>query len=81
MTQSKVPSVEQLEAWADDGVCEATDGCTVESDGYCEHGCPSWLLKLGLCAFGIMVIDTQAELRAHLADLDARCAEYERRTP
>jgi hypothetical protein len=31
-----------------DSACEATDGCWVEPDGYCEHGCPSWLLKLGL---------------------------------
>ena len=26
---------------------EATDGCTVEPDGTCPHGHPSWLLVLG----------------------------------
>lgn len=32
----------------EDGVGVTTDGCEVEPDGYCEHGKPSWLLKLGL---------------------------------
>ena len=26
----------------------ATDGCIVEIDGMCQHGHPSWFLKLGL---------------------------------
>jgi hypothetical protein len=30
-----------------DGDVEATDGCIVEPDGTCEHGCKSWLLVLG----------------------------------
>jgi hypothetical protein len=30
-----------------EGECEATDGCTVEPDGECEHGHPSWLLVEG----------------------------------
>lgn len=30
------------------GGCEATDGCWVEPDGYCEHGHLSWLLYLDL---------------------------------
>jgi hypothetical protein len=42
------PSVEQLEEWMMDGICEATDGCIVEPDGICEHGCQSWLLVMGL---------------------------------
>ena len=42
------PTIEQLEEWICDGICEATDGCTVEPDGECEHGCPSWLIELGL---------------------------------
>jgi hypothetical protein len=25
-----------------------TEGCEVEPDGYCEHGCPSILLALGV---------------------------------
>jgi len=33
--------------WDNDGICEATDGCIVEPDGTCEHGCPSWLIRLG----------------------------------
>jgi len=42
------PDMEQLEEWVFDSVCEATDGCEVEHDGSCEHGHPSWLLRLGL---------------------------------
>ena len=43
-----VPSIETLADWADDGGCEATDGCWVEVDGHCPHGRPSWALVLGL---------------------------------
>jgi hypothetical protein len=42
------PDEDQLAEWVYDSVCEATDGCTVEPDGTCEHGHPSWLLRLGL---------------------------------
>jgi hypothetical protein len=36
------PSLEELQRQLEeDGGCEATDG-------YCEHGQPSWLLALGL---------------------------------
>ena len=42
------PSMEQLEEWMLDGICEATDGCMVEPDGRCPHGQLSWLLELGL---------------------------------
>jgi hypothetical protein len=31
-----------------EGGCEATDGCWVEPDGVCEHGCKSWLIVLGV---------------------------------
>lgn len=41
------PDAEQIEAWVYDSVCDATDGCTVEPDGICEHGHPSWLIRLG----------------------------------
>ena len=44
----KTPTIEELEEWHDEGVCEATDGCIVEPDGICEHGCKSWLLELGM---------------------------------
>lgn len=30
------------------GSCMATDGCVIETDGTCEHGHPSWLVRLGL---------------------------------
>lgn len=42
------PSEEQFEEWAMDSVCEATDGCTTEPDGTCEHGHPSWLMAIGV---------------------------------
>jgi hypothetical protein len=42
------PPLETLEAWVHDSVCEALDGCTVEHDGTCPHGYPSWLRALGL---------------------------------
>lgn len=42
------PDIETLDEWHSDGGCEATDGCWVEPDGVCEHGHPSWLLRLGL---------------------------------
>lgn len=29
-------------------VADATDGCTVEPDGVCEHGHVSWLVYLGV---------------------------------
>lgn len=45
---NSTPTFEQLEEWMDEGICEATDGCTVELDGTCEHGCPSWAIELGL---------------------------------
>ena len=44
----KQPSLAQLERWVDRGGCKATDGCWVEPDGICPHGCKSWLLVMGL---------------------------------
>lgn len=41
-----VPSFEQVQAWVFDSMAEATDGCTVEGDGRCKHGKPSWLKVL-----------------------------------
>lgn len=38
------PTLKQLEHWEFDGVSEATDGCQVEPDGTCPHGCKSWNL-------------------------------------
>ena len=48
MKTAKSPSLKTMERWVSNGVAKATDGCTVEPDGMCPHGCPSWLLKLGL---------------------------------
>jgi len=46
--QTETPSDEAIQQWLYDGVAEATDGCMVEPDGVCPHGCPSWLVKLGI---------------------------------
>jgi hypothetical protein len=45
------PTPETLAEWADEGGCQATDGCWLEDDvEACEHGHPSWLIVLGLAA-------------------------------
>lgn len=43
----KRPSIRTMERWVSDGVAKATDGCRVEPDGTCPHGCRSWLMELG----------------------------------
>lgn len=47
--KTREPSIKTMERWMSDGVAKATDGCRVEPDGYCQHGKPSWLVKLGYC--------------------------------
>ncbi len=42
------PTNKQIEFWIFDSVCDATDGCQVESDGRCVHGHQSWLRELKL---------------------------------
>ena len=44
----KIPASFTLRKWDDAGICKAVDGCTVEPDGICQHGYPSWLLALGM---------------------------------
>lgn len=45
------PAPETLMEWADEGGCQATDGCWLEQDAEtCEHGHPSWAIVLGLAA-------------------------------
>lgn len=44
----KTPQLTTMERWMDEGGAQATDGCWVEPDGICPHGCPSWLLEMGL---------------------------------
>ncbi len=46
--KARRPSLATMERWMDRGVAKATDGCSVEPDGTCEHGCESWLLAEGL---------------------------------
>lgn len=42
--------VDLLESVIMDSLCPACckDGCEVEHDGTCEHGCPSVMLELGI---------------------------------
>lgn len=42
------PSDSQIAEWVIDSICDATDGCRVEPDGYCLDGHPSWLIVLKL---------------------------------
>ena len=42
------PSAETLMQWADEGRCQATDGCWLVGEVFeCEHGHPSWAIVLG----------------------------------
>lgn len=42
------PSWGEVKAMAWDGIAEATDGCTVEPDGECIHGCKAWPRIVGI---------------------------------
>ncbi len=42
------PTIKTLERWMAKGGCKATDGCWVEIDGTCPHGCNSWAVEMGL---------------------------------
>lgn len=42
------PTWRDVQEWTFDSICEATDGCTVEPDGKCEHGHLSWMRVLGI---------------------------------
>jgi hypothetical protein len=41
------PSVATMEKWMETGQARAVDGCTVDPDGDCVHGHPSWMKVLG----------------------------------
>ena len=41
------PSMNELEEMVSEGIAEAVDGCSVEPDGTCEHGKPSWIMAMG----------------------------------
>ena len=46
---SEMPSMDEIEAMVFDlQMPEATDGCTIEPDGICCHGHPSWLIVMGI---------------------------------
>ncbi len=45
--EEPVPTMDEIGEMVMDSVVPATDGCNVEPDGICEHGHPSWLLRLG----------------------------------
>lgn len=47
MKCKKPPTIGTMSKWMADGIARATDGCRVEPDGECPHGCKSWLLVLG----------------------------------
>ena len=47
-TTTKRPSLATINRWFEEETAKATDGCRVEPDGTCKHGCESWLLVLGL---------------------------------
>ena len=40
------PDVVDLDEWLSDGVYRSPDDCSVEPDGWCEHGLASWGLIL-----------------------------------
>lgn len=42
------PSFSRLEQWEENGTSRTPCGCTVEPDGHCNHGNPSWLLIMGM---------------------------------
>lgn len=44
----EAPTMEELQEWVYDSVCNSINGETVEPDGYDEEGFPSWLLALGM---------------------------------
>lgn len=44
----ELPTMEELQEWVYDSVCNSVTGDTVEPDGHDEHGFPSWLLALGM---------------------------------
>jgi len=44
----KIPSLNTIEKWENDGISKTPDGCTVEPDGTCPHGWDSWMKVMGL---------------------------------
>jgi hypothetical protein len=44
----QTPSMDELEEWSNDGICESVFGERVEPDGHDEDGAPSWLLAMGM---------------------------------
>lgn len=46
--RTEQPTLGDMEEWMNTGIAETTDGCSVEPDGTCPHGCNSWMIELGL---------------------------------
>lgn len=44
LKEDDIPTQEQLQVWAMEGVCDSVTGYTVEPDGHGPDGAPSWLL-------------------------------------
>lgn len=44
----KAPSIERMQKWDDDGICNTVFGERTEPDGYGPNGEPSWLLAMGM---------------------------------
>ncbi len=42
--------MEAMEQWSTDSVVPAvcSQGCEIEPDGHCEHGCPSIMIRMGV---------------------------------
>ncbi len=40
------PDPDELAEWLADGVCRAPDDCSVDPNGWCDHGLASWKLVL-----------------------------------
>lgn len=48
--ESSMPDLEDIMMDAEEGGCTTScdEVCWVEPDGVCEHGHPSWMIRLGL---------------------------------
>lgn len=47
-TCKKPPTLATMAKWNQEGIARSTDGCKVEPDGTCVHGCKSWMLVFGI---------------------------------
>lgn len=45
---TKVPTLNTLEKWGNDGIAKSITGARVECDGHGPDGAPSWMIALGV---------------------------------